>query len=119
MPVPTCSSVWSGEDEDEDGTFDFTWSQTNSSSATSSRESGEGEAYLCIVSMSVVMYLRFASVLLSPFCCFHASLRQAVSIHTVQTCKSRAYHFSRARFSSSDEVPGRSMMPSTSPSGAC
>jgi len=49
------SGFRSGEEEDEEGTLDFTWSQTNSSSATSSRESGEGEAYLCMVSMSVVM----------------------------------------------------------------
>lgn len=45
-----------GEDEDDEGTLDLTWSHTNSSSATSSRESGDDEAYLCIVSMSVVMY---------------------------------------------------------------
>jgi hypothetical protein len=34
--------------------FDLIWSQTNSSSDTSSRASGIGEAYLCIVAMSVV-----------------------------------------------------------------
>lgn len=49
------SAVRNGEDEEDDGTLDLTWSQTNSSSATSSRESGEGEAYLCMVSIRVVM----------------------------------------------------------------
>ena len=52
---PTPPWVCKGEEEELLGTLDLTWSQTNSSSATSSRASGEGEAYLRIVSIRVEM----------------------------------------------------------------
>lgn len=74
-----------GEDDEEDGTLDLTWSQTNSSSETSSRASGEGEAYLCIVSIKVDIYRRFASVRERPDDAFHASLPQ---ISDVLECQS-------------------------------
>ncbi len=74
MCSPMGPGACSGDEEDEEGTLDLTWSHTNSSSATSSRESGDREAYLCMVSMSVVMYFRLASVRERPFCRFHASL---------------------------------------------
>ncbi len=64
------------EDDDAD-IFDLIWSQTNSSSDMSSLPSGVGYAYLCMVSINVVMYRRFASVRDRPFREYHASLNES------------------------------------------
>jgi hypothetical protein len=72
--IPTAGCVWTGEDELLEETLVFTWSHTNSSSSTSSFESGDFEAYFLMVSMSVVMYRRLASVRDRPEEDFHASL---------------------------------------------
>jgi hypothetical protein len=77
--IPRPEVLWTGEDELLDDTLDLTWSHTNSNSSTSSRESGEVDAYFRMVSIRVVMYRRFASVLERPEHDFHASLRFCVS----------------------------------------
>jgi len=116
MPRPEW--LCTGEEELLDETFDLTWSQTNSSSSTSSRESGEVYAYLRIVSIRVVIYRRFASVLERPEHDFHASLR--VYQHVVLDGRHpKTHHFSLNRCDSSSLPVGRTMIPSTSPSMQC